>query len=731
MQSIASLMSIKPFEDIGNIEDFDDTVDGAIADRSSVSCADAQMPLQTADPNAENTSALEQSVHDTSAVNTDHHILPNDSIDDSFISYTENIAPVDSVDTSFAIDTSFVSSGDEQMPAFSATDDLLSWCKSVTTGYHGVKVTNFGTSWRNGMAFCAVIHHYRPDLIDFSALSPSEIKDNCKKAFDVAAKLGIPKLIEPSDMLMRATPDKLSVMTYLYQLRAHFCGQMMQLQQIGDTAKDSMYTIGEQDSDNEVDGNEYNDNSMTDNANEMNKIRSNLYTNEEAVDGSGSHVNAIDNKAFTMFDETDSNERSIHKRQISSNWSETTANTGDAGATSPSPTHENSAKKERFSFSKLRNGKLKELQKILTNSLDLKDNESQRDVQTNSADINNGSMSASHERPKLMTRKQLLYPFDSDSDEEIELTHHQNGNKSQNSSQASTPSHTDSDKSVIREPIRRPIQYAYKKPPVLSPSSSSSSSSSPSTSSRRLNNEYSITGGSMHSGLYRMAEPVELAPGLLDLSPSKSFRLQRAHSAPTGHSFLVDPRRRPLSRQEELKERARRLLENARKEAFSPKNTQPIGHLSKQEEERQRQLRERARRLIAEARQGITNAIPWTSLDSPDSLTTFHNINLDSNQEEERQRQLRERARRLIAEARQGITNAIPWTSLDSPDSLTTFHNINLNSNVNINDNANNNYNSNDNHIENRINNYNNINTNASNASNNSNVNNKMLSRRG
>ena len=47
----------------------------------------------------------------------------------------------------------------------------------------------------------------------------------------------------------------------------------------------------------------------------------------------------------------------------------------------------------------------------------------------------------------------------------------------------------------------------------------------------------------MHSGLYRMAEPVELAPGLLDISPSKAFRLQRAHSAPTGHSLLVDPRR--------------------------------------------------------------------------------------------------------------------------------------------------------------------------------------------
>lgn len=113
------------------------------------------------------------------------------------------------------------------------------------------------------------------------------------------------------------------------------------------------------------------------------------------------------------------------------------------------------------------------------------------------------------------------------------------------SSEASTPSHTDSDDQHnnrgAAQPIRRPIQYAYKKPPA-SPSTSSSSSS-PSSTSRRLNTDYMITGGSMHSGLYRMAEPVELAPGLLDLSPTKALRLQRAHSAPSGHSFLVDPRR--------------------------------------------------------------------------------------------------------------------------------------------------------------------------------------------
>ena len=43
--------------------------------------------------------------------------------------------------------------------------DLLSWCKEVTQGYKGVRVTNLTTSWRNGLAFCAIIHHFRPDLM--------------------------------------------------------------------------------------------------------------------------------------------------------------------------------------------------------------------------------------------------------------------------------------------------------------------------------------------------------------------------------------------------------------------------------------------------------------------------------------------------------------------------------------------------------------------------------------
>ncbi|VEN63234.1 unnamed protein product [Callosobruchus maculatus] len=131
--------------------------------------------------------------------------------------------------------------------------DLLEWCKEMTKDYPGVKVTNLTTSWRNGMAFCALIHHFKPELIDFDSLSPHDVKGNCKVAFEAGDKLGIPRVIEPSDMHMLAVPDKLAVMTYLHQLRAHFTGYQLEVQQIGKTVEESNYIIGKFNTDNDTD----------------------------------------------------------------------------------------------------------------------------------------------------------------------------------------------------------------------------------------------------------------------------------------------------------------------------------------------------------------------------------------------------------------------------------------------------------------------------------------------
>ncbi|CAB1420581.1 unnamed protein product [Pleuronectes platessa] len=126
-----------------------------------------------------------------------------------------------------------------------ASQSLLAWCREVTKNYRGVKITNFTTSWRNGLAFCALLHHFRPDTIDYKSLNPQDIKENNKKAYDVFANLGISRLLEPSDMVLLAIPDKLTVMTYLYQIRAHFSGEELNVVQIEANSNRSTYKVGD------------------------------------------------------------------------------------------------------------------------------------------------------------------------------------------------------------------------------------------------------------------------------------------------------------------------------------------------------------------------------------------------------------------------------------------------------------------------------------------------------
>lgn len=81
-------------------------------------------------------------------------------------------------------------------------------------------------------------------------LSQHDVVANCRTAFDAAEGLGIPRVIEPSDMNLLAVPDKLAVMTYLHQLRAHFTGHQLELEQIGKTSDESSYVIGNYKTDN-------------------------------------------------------------------------------------------------------------------------------------------------------------------------------------------------------------------------------------------------------------------------------------------------------------------------------------------------------------------------------------------------------------------------------------------------------------------------------------------------
>ncbi|XP_076766584.1 eps15 homology domain containing protein-binding protein 1 isoform X1 [Xylocopa sonorina] len=279
MQSMASLMSVNNNSDIAPLDDFDnedipeDVEEVCGKNIDEILDISTQLDLMTSSLTESELPSTPISVaslskDDVTPVNDIEHIICDVSltgIGDPFkekLSLKDNIA----VENNKNIEHSTLArlplqplelkKNDVNIPRLKEItpgQDLLEWCKEVTKDYSGVKVTNLTTSWRNGMAFCAIIHHFRPDLIDIDSLLPHDVKGNCKKAFDAGEILGIPRVIEPADMDILTVPDKLAVMTYLYQLRAHFTGHELEVHQIGKTTDESSYMIGRFNTDNNSD----------------------------------------------------------------------------------------------------------------------------------------------------------------------------------------------------------------------------------------------------------------------------------------------------------------------------------------------------------------------------------------------------------------------------------------------------------------------------------------------
>ncbi|XP_032609829.1 F-actin-monooxygenase MICAL3 isoform X3 [Hylobates moloch] len=100
---------------------------------------------------------------------------------------------------------------------------LLGWCQRQTDGYAGVNVTDLTMSWKSGLALCAIIHRYRPDLIDFDSLDEQSVEKNNQLAFDIAEKeLGISPIMTGKEMASVGEPDKLSMVMYLTQFYEMF-----------------------------------------------------------------------------------------------------------------------------------------------------------------------------------------------------------------------------------------------------------------------------------------------------------------------------------------------------------------------------------------------------------------------------------------------------------------------------------------------------------------------------
>lgn len=430
-----------------------------------------------------------------------------------------------------------------------ASQSLLAWCKEVTKNYRGVKITNFTTSWRNGLSFCAILHHFRPDLIDYKSLNPQDIKENNKKAYDGFASIGISRLLEPSDMVLLAIPDKLTVMTYLYQIRAHFSGQELNVVQIEENSSKSTYKVGnyETDTNSSVDQEKfYAELSDLKPASQQPASGAvDLLSQDDSVFVTDSGVGESESERQTPDDHLSPSTASPYCRRTKSD-TEPQKSQQSSGRTSgsddPGLSSSTDSAQALILLGKKRLPKAEDLE-----LRDLYVSGKKKDVSLPS------------------TYEQKLQPVNPRSDVEQE--------KIENS--RSLECRLDGELAIQKPRLSPPSKLGY------SYNRDTDFTNKPCASLRQIES---------------------------DPDADKSTLNHADHaSKPVQH--------RMLSRQEELKERARVLLEQARRDAAFKAGSKHGGSTApalcsrqlndRQDEERRRQLRERARQLIAEARCGV------------------------------------------------------------------------------------------------------------------------------
>jgi len=107
---------------------------------------------------------------------------------------------------------------------------LLDWVNKKTNGYKkvnegGKDVKNFTKNWRSGLAWCALIHKHRPNLIDYEDCLTKSNAENLETAFSVAEdQLDIPRLLDVEDVDIDAPDDK-SIMTYVMEYFHRFASE--------------------------------------------------------------------------------------------------------------------------------------------------------------------------------------------------------------------------------------------------------------------------------------------------------------------------------------------------------------------------------------------------------------------------------------------------------------------------------------------------------------------------
>ncbi|XP_076128017.1 cytospin-A-like [Alosa pseudoharengus] len=104
----------------------------------------------------------------------------------------------------------------------SRRNSLLRWCQRRTQGYKNIDITNFSTSWEDGLAFCAVYHTYLPTHIPYSTLNPDNKRENLDLAFRTGESVGVAATLTAEEMLSAGGPDWQRVLEYVESMFRHF-----------------------------------------------------------------------------------------------------------------------------------------------------------------------------------------------------------------------------------------------------------------------------------------------------------------------------------------------------------------------------------------------------------------------------------------------------------------------------------------------------------------------------
>lgn len=104
----------------------------------------------------------------------------------------------------------------------SKRNSLLRWCQNQTQGYKNIDITNFSSSWADGLAFCAIYHTYLPSHIPFNSLTPENKRENLSLAFKTGESVGIEQTLTLEEMLRVGGPDWQRVLSYVESMYRHF-----------------------------------------------------------------------------------------------------------------------------------------------------------------------------------------------------------------------------------------------------------------------------------------------------------------------------------------------------------------------------------------------------------------------------------------------------------------------------------------------------------------------------